>query len=490
MGLISAAKAAVQDVFAESWRDYFICNDLDNETLMLEGKKKVGGKSSNKKGNDNIISNGSIIAVHEKQCMIIVDQGAIVELCAEPGEFIYDNSTEPSFFYGGLGKSIVDSLKTMGRRISFGGDAAREQRVYFINLHPITGNKFGTSEPIPFTLIEPTYKVAMEFKLRCNGEYQFEITDPLAFYRFAGNVEEFPTSRIVNDFRSPFMGGLGGAISNLTMQGISYTAIRSHDAELTEAMNQTLANFTQEKGITIRHIFINSLSMPEELQKQYDAIQFNKIRSVDPNQLMADQVMGSVEALKAAASNENGAVNGFLGMGMAMNQMNGMGMNPMAAMGGMGSMQPNAMMQQNMMQQNQMQQQMMQQNQMQANPVMQQNMMQQNAAPVAPVAPAAPVTPAAPAADSWKCSCGEVCTTKFCMKCGAKKPEPAEEEGWKCGCGTVNKGNFCPDCGARRPAGAPLYRCDKCGWEPADPKNPPKFCPECGDPFTDDDVKA
>lgn len=460
MGLINAATTSVQNIFADTWRDYFICNDLDNETLMLEGKKKVGGKSSNKKGNDNIISNGSIIAVHEKQCMIIVDQGAIVELCAEPGEFIYDSSTEPSFFYGGLGKSIVDSIKTIGRRISFGGDTAREQRVYFINLHPITGNKFGTSEPIPFTLIEPTYKVAMEFKLRCNGEYQFEITDPLAFYRFAGNVEEFPTSRIVTDFRTPFMGGLGGAISNLTMQGISYTAIRSHDAELTEAMNQALAEYTQEKGITIKHIFINSISMPEELQKQYDAIQFNKIRSIDPNQLMADQVMGSVEALKAAASNENGAINGFLGMGMAMNQMGQMGMNPMGMAGGMNGMQPNAMMQQNMMQQS---------------PIVQQ-------------AQAAPV-PQAPAGDGWKCACGEINTTNFCAKCGAKKPTPAAEEGWTCECGAVNRGNFCPDCGKKRPAGAPLYRCDKCGWEPADPKNPPKFCPECGDPFTDGDIQ-
>ena len=464
MGLINAATTSVQNIFADTWRDYFICNDLDNETLMLEGKKKVGGKSSNKKGNDNIISNGSIIAVHEKQCMIIVDQGAIVELCAEPGEFIYDSSTEPSFFYGGLGKSIVDSIKTIGRRISFGGDTAREQRVYFINLHPITGNKFGTSEPIPFTLIEPTYKVAMEFKLRCNGEYQFEITDPLAFYRFAGNVEEFPTSRIVTDFRTPFMGGLGGAISNLTMQGISYTAIRSHDAELTEAMNQALAEYTQEKGITIKHIFINSISMPEELQKQYDAIQFNKIRSIDPNQLMADQVMGSVEALKAAASNENGAINGFLGMGMAMNQMGQMGMNPMGMAGGMNGMQPNAMMQQNMMQQS---------------PIVQQQMQQAQAAPV----------PQAPAGDGWKCACGEINTTNFCAKCGAKKPTPAAEEGWTCECGAVNRGNFCPDCGKKRPAGAPLYRCDKCGWEPADPKNPPKFCPECGDPFTDGDIQ-
>lgn len=471
MGLFKAIGAATQDVFADTWRDFFVCDELDNSTLMVEGKKKIGGKSSNKKGNDNIISNGSIIAVHEGQCMIIVDQGAVVELCAEAGEFVYDSSTEPSIFYGGLGKSIVEHFKTWGRRVSFGGDTARDQRVYFINIKPITGNKFGTSEPIPFTMIEPTYKVPLELSLRCNGEYQFQITDPMAFYRFVGNEAEVPTSRISNDLRSPFVGGLGGAISNLTMQGISYTAIRAHDAELTEFMNQSLTSFTEEKGIAITHIFFNSLTLPEDMQELYKNAQFNKLRSVDPNQLLSDTALGMVDALKTAGGNENGALNGFLGMGMGMNQMGQMGMNPMAMVGGMGGMQPNAMMQQNMMQQNQ-----------QANPMMQQQMMQQQPQQAAPASQA-------PAADSWKCKCGAVCTGNFCMQCGEKKPAPAAEEGWKCECGAVNKGNFCPQCGSKRPAGAPLYRCDKCGWEPEDPKNPPKFCPECGDPFTDGDIQ-
>ncbi|MBQ9767263.1 MAG: SPFH domain-containing protein [Lachnospiraceae bacterium] len=457
MGLIQAIKTATQDVFADTWRDFFVCDELDNDTLMVEGKKRVGGKSSNKKGNDNVISNGSIIAVHEGQCMLIVDQGAVVELCAEAGEYIYDSSSEPSIFYGGLGKSIVDYFKTWGRRVSFGGDTARDQRVYFINIKPITGNKFGTSEPIPFTLIEPTYKIQMEFKLRCNGEYQFQITNPMAFYRFVGNVDEYPKSRITTDLRSPFMDGLGSAISELTMQGISYTALRSHQEELTAGINKSITAYTEEKGIQIAYIFFNSLTLPEDIQKQYDAIQLKKIYSVDPNQLTAEVSLGMVEAAKTAAANEAGAMNGFMGVGM-LNGMNQSGMSPMGMVGGM---QPNAMMQQNMMQPN----------------PMQQNM--QQAAPA----------PQAPAADSWTCKCGAVCTGNFCMQCGEKKPAPVAAEGWTCQCGAVNKGNFCPNCGSKRPAGAPLYRCDKCGWEPADPKNPPKFCPECGDPFTDGDIQ-
>lgn len=459
MGLIQAIGTSTQQVFADTWRDFFVCDELDDQVLMVEGQKRVGGKSSNKKGNDNVISNGSIIAVHEGQCMIIVDQGAVVELCAQAGEFIYDSSTEPSIFYGGLGKGIVESFKTLGRRISFGGDTARDQRVYFINIRPIAGNKFGTSEPIPFNLIEPTYRTVMELSLRCNGEYQFQIKDPLAFYRFVGNMDEYRTSEISTKLRSPFVSGLGGAISELTMQGISYTAIRSHDEELTAHMNRILESFTQEKGIAITHIFFNSITMPEEDQAVYKKMQFNKVYSVDPNQLTADVSLGMVEAAKTAAGNESGAMNGFLGMGM-LNGMNQSGMSPMGMVGGM---QPNPMLQQNMMQ-NQMQQQ-------------------------APVQQAQPAPAAAPAADSWTCTCGATCTGNFCMTCGAKKPAPAAAEGWTCTCGTVNKGNFCPNCGSKRPAGAPLYRCDKCGWEPADPKNPPKFCPECGDPFDEGDIK-
>ena len=118
---------------------------------------------------------------------------------------------------------------------------------------------------------------------------------------------------------------------------------------------------------------------------------------------------------------------------------------------------------------------------MNANQLFQMDAQQKAAAPApAPAAPAA-----APAAAGWTCACGAVATGKFCPECGAKKPA----DGWTCACGNVNKGKFCTECGAKKPAAEPLYRCDKCGWEPADPKNPPKFCPECGDVFNDQDVK-
>ena len=115
---------------------------------------------------------------------------------------------------------------------------------------------------------------------------------------------------------------------------------------------------------------------------------------------------------------------------------------------------------------------------------MAQQQQQQNNAAQAQNANAAPASPA----NSWTCECGAVNTNKFCSDCGKPKPAPAAATGWTCECGAVNKGKFCSDCGKPKPAGAPLYRCDKCGWEPEDPKNPPKFCPECGDPFNDSDI--
>ncbi|MGN1084036.1 MAG: SPFH domain-containing protein, partial [Lachnospiraceae bacterium] len=191
MGLIQAIKAAGTDVLGDAWREYFYCDSLDNDTLMVKGQKRISGKSSNRNGADNIISNGSIIAVNEGQCMLIVEQGAVVDVCAEPGEFVYDKSTEPTIFYGNLGTGILDTFKTIGKRFTFGGDTAKDQRVYFVNTKHVMGNKYGTQNPVPFRVVDQRVGLDVDIAIRCNGEYVYQIVNPLLFYKnVAGNVSE------------------------------------------------------------------------------------------------------------------------------------------------------------------------------------------------------------------------------------------------------------------------------------------------------------
>ena len=440
MGLIDAAKNAVKDVFADTWREYFYCDSMDDDILMVKGQKRISGRSSNTKATDNVISNGSVIAVNEGQCMLIVDQGAIVEVCAQPGEFIYDSSSEPSIFYGNLGESLKKSFMTLGRRISFGGDVAKDQRVYFVNIKQISGNKYGTAQPIPFRLYYPNLNIDKPVQLRCNGEYVFKITDPILFYKEeAGNVvsEYEKTDLVQNTLRPEFLNALRSVLGDYAQKGIRYDELTFHSAEICTALQEKLSqSWTEKRGLTLVSIEL-APSIPdkdlESIQKFSDMQFYN-----NPMNAIGALVESQSEGYKMAASNSGGAMLGFMGAGLA-EQHSKINMSDLVALAGA------------------------------------QN---QNT-----VGTAAPVS--APAADSWTCTCGAVCTGKFCTECGAAKPA----DGWTCTCGAVNKGKFCPECGAKKPADAPLYRCDKCGWEPEDPKNPPKFCPECGDKFTDDDIQ-
>jgi len=470
MGLIKAGLGALGGTLADQWKEFFYCDSLDSDTLMVKGQKMVGSRSSNTKGSDNVISNGSGIIVNDGQCMMIVDQGKVVEFCAEPGEFTYDTSSEPSIFSGSFGQSILDTFKTIGKRFTYGGDTGKDQRVYYFNTKQILDNKFGTATPIPFRVV---VNEAMGFKLsvdiRCNGVYSYEITNPMLFYtELAGNVADSYTRDMLDPtLKADFLDALQPAISGLAAEGIEYFEIPGKTAEIRNAINEALrAEWVDTKGISIGKISINSLSIPDEQKKKITEWEENAM-TTNPTVAGARLVGGQVDAMKTAAANEGGAMTGFMGMGMAMNA------------GGMNA--------QNLFQMGQ----------------------QQQAVPN----PAATPNPATDAM-GWKCACGATATGKFCPECGAKKPEPAagwkcacgatatgkfcpecgaakpaDEAGWTCSCGAVNKGKFCQNCGAKKPAGAPLYRCDKCGWEPADPKNPPKFCPECGDTFTDDDIQ-
>ena len=442
MGLIKAGIGALGGTLADQWKEFFYCEAMDKEVMVTKGQKRVSGRSSNTRGNDNIISNGSGIAVADGQCMIIVEQGKIVEVCAEPGEFTYDSSTEPSIFAGSLGESIKETFKTIGKRFAYGGDTGKDQRVYYFNTKELIDNKFGTPNPIPFRVVDSKIGLDVDVSVRCSGVYSYKIVDPLLFYtNVCGNVEqEYTRDELDSQLKTEFVSALQPAFGKLSDLELRPNQIVSHNTELEDAMNQALsAKWGELRGLKVVSIALGSVTLPPEDAEMIKQLQRSAVMR-DPTMAGATLVGAQADAMRAAASNEAGAMTGFMGLGMAMNAGGGMNTQNLFAMG-----------------------------------------QQQQAAQAQQPAPAAP------AQDGWKCSCGAMATGKFCPECGS--PKPADTEGWTCSCGTVNKGKFCQNCGAKKPAGVPQYRCDKCGWEPEDPAHPPKFCPECGDSFDDGDLQ-
>ena len=439
MGLIKAALGSVGSVLADQWKEYFYCDSMAANVLVTKGKKRTSSRSSNTKGSDNIISNGSVIAVNEGQCMMIVEQGKIVEFAAEAGEYTWNSSSEPTIFQGGL-EGLESSWETLKRRFAFGGDTAKDQRVYFFNLKELVGNKYGTPAPIPFRVVDNNIGLDMDVSIRCNGEYSYKIADPMLFYKnVCGNVsQDYTRDQLDSQLKSEFLTALQPAFARISAQGIRYSALPGHTMELAQAMNEVLSGkWGATRGLAIVAVGVNSVTASAEDEATIKELQKSAVFR-NTNMAAAHMVQAQAEAMKTAAGNKNGAMMGFMGMNMAQSAG---GFNA-ASLFQMGQQQPAA------------------------------------SAPAAPAAPAA-------GANTWKCSCGAVNTGKFCVECGASKPA----DGWVCSCGAVNKGKFCSECGAKKPASEPLYRCDKCGWEPEDPKHPPKFCPECGDKFDDEDIR-
>jgi len=465
MGLIKAALGSVGGVLEDQWKEYFYCEAIPANILAIKGKKRVGKRSGNK-GSDNIISNGSIIAVADGQCMIIVEQGKVVDLCAEPGEYTYDASTEPSIFAGDLGEGVKAVFANIGKRFTFGGEAPKDQRVYYFNTKELTGNKYGTPSPVPFRVVDNNIGLDIDIAIRCFGEYSYRISNPILFYtNVCGNVSEaYDRSNLDGQLKTELLTALQPSFAVISEMGIRYSALPGHTMELSDALNQILsAKWRELRGLEIVSFGVSSVKASEEDEAMIKELQRNATFR-NANMAAAHLVGAQAQAMQDAAKNQGGAMMGFMGMNMAQGA------------GGVNAAQ-----------------------------LFQMGQQQQQAAP------------AAPAADGWKCSCGATATGKFCPECGSKKPEPksvnawncpqcgamatgkfcpecgtkkpAEADGWTCSCGAVNKGKFCMECGSKKPAGEPLYKCDKCGWEPADPKNPPKFCPECGDLFDSNDIK-
>ncbi len=441
MGLVRAAMASASGILKDQWKEYFYCDALPENILAVRAKKKTSRGAN--KGDDNIISNGSVIAVADGQCMLIVDQGKVAEICAEPGEFVYDSSTEPSIFSGALGTSVKDSFAAFGRRFTFGGEPAKNQQVFYINTKELFGNKYGTATPVPFRVVDPDIGFRTNVGIRCFGEYSYRICDPVLFYKnvCANFTGEFSRDRLDSTLKSELMTALQPAFGKISAQGVGYTELTMHTMEIADALNEVLSNqWRGKRGLEIVSFGVSSVSATPEDEKRLKDMQ-QSVFLGGGNAAAGRMVDATANAMEAAAKNTaTGPMMAFAGMNMANNAggVNTQGLFQMGAQ-----------------------------------------------APVYQTPAARQAPQEAPKADTWHCpQCGTEATGNFCPECGAKKPE----NGWKCSCGAVNKGKFCTQCGAKKPASEPLYKCDKCGWEPEDPKHPPKFCPECGDPFDDGDV--
>ena len=440
MGLIQAAAGAVGGVLADQWKEFYCCDSLDADTLVAKGEKRTSarGRSSNTSGESNIITTGSVVVVNVGQCMMIVDQGKVVEICAEPGAYTYDASTEPTVFGGDLASDLKAVLRNIGRRFTFGGDPAKDQRIYYVNTKEIIGNKYGTAQSIQFETVLGAY--TLNVNIRCFGTYSYRIANPILFYtNVCGNVDgDYMRSEIDEQLRSELLTALQPAFGRIAAQGIRYSQLINYTKEIRDALAVELsAEWGEKRGIEIVSFGVSSVKADERDEQRIKDLQDGAIMS-DAN-LRAGRIAGAAaDAIRTAASNENGVASSFMGLGMVGN----------LSMGAMGTFGP-----------------------------------QGNAGGAVNPFPAQ--TQQGQSTEGWTCACAHAGNTgKFCAECGKPRPIPA---GWTCTCGAVNQGNFCTECGKPRPAGAPLYRCDKCGWTPDDPTHPPKFCPQCGDAFDEKD---
>ena len=410
MGLIKAITGAAGGVLADQWKEFFYCDSLGADVLCKRGQKKVSGRSSNTKGDESIISNGSIISVADGQCMMIVEQGKVVEVCAEPGEFKWDSSTEPSIFTGSFGQSLAETFKNIGKRFTFGGEAPKDQRVYYFNTKELIGNKYGTASPVPFRVVDQRAGIDIDISVRCFGEYSYKIVDPIIFYtNVCSNVaEEYTRDNLDSQLRSELLTALQPAFARISEMGVRYSSVPGHTTELSELLkNELSSKWKAARGIEIQNVGVSSIKAEEEDEKMLKELQKNTAYT-DPTRAAAALVGAQTDAMRTAAGNPNGAAMAFMGMNMA-GQAGGVNASQLVQMG-------------------------------------QSNQAAQPAATQAPVN-AAPVNTNVQSA--WKCSCGATVTGKFCSECGS--PKPAEE--WKCSCGVVNKGKFCAECGAKRPEG-------------------------------------
>ena len=394
MGLILAAVGAATSTLSDQWKEYFYCDALPADTICVKGKKRTSGLSSNY-GNDNIITDGSVIAVADGQCMLIVEQGQVVDICSEPGEYKYDSKTEPSLFTGGLAEGIKNVFAQIGKRFTFGGQPAEDQRIYYFNTKELPGMKYGTASPVPFRVVDARAGIDIDISVKCFGEYSIKVTDPILFYtNVCGNVSgAYKVDQLENQMRTELLTALQPAFARISAKGVRYSEVIGHTTELADLLNDELSKkWKNLRGIEIVSFGVSSIKANEDDEQRIKDLQ-TAAAYKDPATLAANYAAANMQAMKDAAKNEGGAAIGFVGLNAAQSA---------------GGVDVNGLMAQ-----------------------------AQNAAP------------AAPAAGAWTCpKCGAVNTGKFCPECGT--PKPSNE--WICPkCGAKNTGKFCPECGTPKP---------------------------------------
>lgn len=439
MGLIKSIVNATTGTLGDQWVDFITCESMPVDILLAKGTRPSQKKSGNKKYSEDIITSGSKINVADGQCMLICENGAIVDFCAEPGQYVYDTALQPSLLSGGF-NDLYATFQQIGKRFLAGGAPTDQQVVYYINTKEIIGNKIGFGN-IPFR--DSEFQFTM--KVQGFGQYSFKITNPLLFYKnVVGNISDtYTRDDLTSQMKSEVIAAMQPALGKIAAQRIAYDQLINYPVQIGKALNDELSNeWSEIRGLEIVKLSIESITVDDASAKKIE--QFQEARVLSNSAMAAGRMTASgATALEGAATNSAGAFTGFMGVGMAQGAMGNFS-------GGL------------------------------------QDLFNTSASQQSAAQMPAPVIPAEPKdVNVWKCACGNSNTNEFCSECGTKRPVT---EGWLCACGELNKGKFCPNCGAKKPAGEPLYQCDKCGFKPEDPKHPPKFCPECGDSFDDADV--
>lgn len=487
MGIIKAAFGAMGGTLADQWLESIEPAQMDNTVLASYGVfVRKDSRSSNKRGTEDVISNGSIIHVPENVFMLLVDGGKVISATDDPGYYQINNSRAPSIFfksseeieaegYGNTGLNaikrpggFVNTIKDSWERFKFGGTTPVKQKVIYINKQEIPDIRFGTKNPVPYTdrVLVPGRVVPC--KVTSFGTYSIKIEDPLLFYsEVCSKISKtsLTTADMAEQYINEFLMAYTTALASLSVNGVMVSDIPIKTMELGQYMAEVLdKEWLSKRGFCIQSVGIAGISFDDNTNSLLDKYANDSIL-MDPNARAARMTAGIASGLQAAGSNQGGAMVGFAGMAM--------GMNTAGAMGAMPNQQPAYQ---------------------QANPPAAGgwvcscgNVMPADSVFCSKCGLKKPVNENKLQGDAWKCSCGRIVTEgKFCPNCGSKRPD---DKKWTCVCGNVTEDMFCSKCGMKRPdkPAEVSFKCNKCGWVPDDPKNPPAFCPKCGDSFNDAD---